>query len=341
MGVELRIDGLITVAGREFALGQTFALLDAIHETRSVSQAAGRLGLSYRTVWGRLLALEDAVGQPLVTKTKGHGSVLTARGLGLRDALGATLQAFKAALQREEQALRERLTGILVDASAPGLVRLSVSHDPLLLEVLSGMDGLVVDVVGSREAVERLVAGRTDVAGFHAGSERVLEHSPFGSLLHKEDYAVKPLFWREQGLFLAPGNPLRIGSVEDLAVTGARFVNRQRGSGTRLWFDRLLGEAGIPPAAIRGYGVEEFTHQAVAALIASGAADAGMGARAAAERFGLAFVPVGVEAYFLASRGSSPGTDMMNRVIAALHTSKKAESGYTFVNEAVDIPIAP
>jgi putative molybdopterin biosynthesis protein len=79
----------------------------------------------------------------------------------------------------------------------------------------------------------------------------------------------------------------------------------------------------------------------VAALIASGVADAGMGARAAAERFGLALVPVGVEAYFLASRGSSSGTDMMNRVIAALHTSKKAESGYTFVNEAVGIPIAP
>jgi molybdate-binding protein len=105
---------------------------------------------------------------------------------------------------------------------------------------------------------------------------------------------------------LAAGNPLGIHGLADLARLRARFVNRQKGSGTRLWFDRLLAEHGLAPADIRGYAGEEFTHQAVAALIASGAAEAGFGARAAAERFGLAFLPLGWECYHLAVSASLP-----------------------------------
>jgi molybdate-binding protein len=125
-------------------------------------------------------------------------------------------------------------------------------------------------------------------------------------LFEDSAFEVHPLFEREQGLMLAPGNPLGLSGLSDLATKRVRFVNRQKGSGTRSWFDRLLAQAGLKPAAIRGYEIEEFTHQAVAAVVASGAADAGMGVRVAAARFGLAFLPVGRETYYLATRAGEP-----------------------------------
>ncbi len=141
-------------------------------------------------------------------------------------------------------------------------------------------------------------------------------------------FAVTPLFTREQGLMLAPENPLATRNVADLAARGARVVNRQRGSGTRAWFDRLLAEAGLPPARIRGYAVEEFTHQAVAAVVASGEADAGMGVRAVAERFGLAFVPLGTETYFLAARAEVAAA-LLARLRAGIRAATDDMPGYS------------
>ena len=105
---------------------------------------------------------------------------------------------------------------------------------------------------------------------------------------------------RVQGLMVAKGNPKSIGSVADLARPGVRFINRQRDSGTRLLLDELLTQAGIDPAGIRGYENEEHTHAAVAAHVASGLADAGLGIKAAAVQFGLSFLPVATERYFFA-----------------------------------------
>ena len=328
MRVELKVGGLIALAGHDLALGRSHALLDAVDATGSVSRAAERLGLSYRTAWGRLSELEAAFGRPLVVKTKGHGSALTRCGAALRDAFGATLRAFEGPLAAEGDALRRRLAAVLAGGPAPGSLRLALSHDPLLLDALGGMEGVEAEVVGSVEAVERLLAGTADAAGFHAGTDEVPTVPPFSALRRANAFAVRALFRREQGLLVARGNPLGLRGVGDLAGSGARFVNRQRGSGTRLWFDRLLGAAGVAPGAVRGYGTEEFTHQAVAALVASGAADAGLGVRAAAERFGLGFVPVGEEAYFLASRTSSAHADMLERVAAAVFVRVEGAVGY-------------
>ncbi len=299
MRVDLRLGGLINLNGQELALGQTFALLDAVDRERSVRGAADRLKVSYRSAWGRVAALEDAMGSPVVLKTKGHGSVLTALGAALRDALGATFREFESTLAQEEQALERRLSALL--PAMPRRVRLAASHDPLLMAALAGLPEIDPAIVGSREAVERLLDGRAEAAGFHAGAADPATTSPYAALFGHAAFAVRPLFVREQGLMLSPGNPLSIHNVMDIARTRVRFVNRQKGAGTRLWFDRLLEEAGIIPSRILGYEVEEFTHQAVAAVIASGAADAGMGVRAVAERFGLAFVPIGAETYFLAA----------------------------------------
>jgi putative molybdopterin biosynthesis protein len=104
---------------------------------------------------------------------------------------------------------------------------------------------------------------------------------------------------REQGLIIAPGNPKNVASLADLERRDVRYVNRQRGAGTRVLLDYRLEEMGIDPAAVQGYEREEVTHLAVAAAIASGVADCGLGIRAAARALQLGFVPIEWERYDL------------------------------------------
>jgi putative molybdopterin biosynthesis protein len=100
-------------------------------------------------------------------------------------------------------------------------------------------------------------------------------------------------------LIVAPGNPRRVSGLQDIASSGLRFVNRQRGAGTRLLLDFHLAQLAIDPAALAGYDREEYTHLAVAAAVASGRAECGLGIRAAAEALGLGFVPLFQERYDL------------------------------------------
>ncbi len=118
-------------------------------------------------------------------------------------------------------------------------------------------------------------------------------------LLPDRRLAVVRLVHREQGLIVALGNPLGLQGVADLARPGLRYCNRQRGAGTRVLLDYELARQPIEPATIAGYGREEPTHLAVAAAIAAGRADCGLGVRAAARAFGIDFVPVTREPYDL------------------------------------------
>lgn len=111
--------------------------------------------------------------------------------------------------------------------------------------------------------------------------------------------AVITLAHREQGLMVAPGNPKGIRDLRDLARPDVRFVNRQRGAGTRILLDYYLQRLGIDPGSIQGYEREELTHLAVAAAVAGGRADAGLGIRAAAVAMGLDFIPLTMERYDL------------------------------------------
>jgi molybdopterin molybdotransferase/putative molybdopterin biosynthesis protein len=111
--------------------------------------------------------------------------------------------------------------------------------------------------------------------------------------------AVVRLVHREQGLIVAAGNPLALTGIESLSRPGLRYVNRQRGAGTRVLLDHELRRAGMEPGDVVGYQREEHTHLAVAAAVAAGRADAGLGILAAARPFGLDFVPVAQEPYDL------------------------------------------
>ena len=104
---------------------------------------------------------------------------------------------------------------------------------------------------------------------------------------------------REQGLIVPRGNPKALRTLRDLTRPGVRFVNRQRGAGTRMLLDHLLTSEGIEPSAVEGYDREQYTHLAVAADVDSGMADVGLGIRAAARALGTDFIPVGMERYDL------------------------------------------
>ena len=106
---------------------------------------------------------------------------------------------------------------------------------------------------------------------------------------------------RVQGLIVAAGNPHGLRGVKHLARAGLRFINRQRDSGTRILLDELLAAEHIDAADVAGYENEEHTHAAVAAFVAGGMADAGLGIEAAARQFKLDFVPLATERYFLAA----------------------------------------
>ncbi len=161
--------------------------------------------------------------------------------------------------------------------------------------------------VGSMGGLIALRDGLCHLAGSHLLDPGTGEYTlPYlGRLLPGREAAVIRLVHREQGLLVAAGNPLDLHGVPDLARPGLRYVNRQRGAGTRILLDFELAREEIDPAKITGYPREEPTHLAVAAAIAAGRADCGMGIRAAARAFELDFVPVTSEPYDLVL---DPGT---------------------------------
>ncbi len=155
--------------------------------------------------------------------------------------------------------------------------------------------------VGSLGGLMALRRGEAHLAGCHlldpaSGTYNLPDIERY---LPNVDVAVVGLVGREQGWMVARDNPLELSGWEDAANPALRFVNRQRGAGTRVLLDYHLARLGIDSAEINGYAREEYTHLAVAAAVASGSADAGLGIRAAADALDLDFVPLATEAYDL------------------------------------------
>ncbi len=166
--------------------------------------------------------------------------------------------------------------------------------------------------VGSLGGLVALRDGLCHVAGSHLLDPVTGEYTvPYVDKLLGSEVAVVRLVHRDQGLIVAPGNPLELAKIDDLTRSGLRYVNRQRGAGTRALLDHELALRSIDPADVAGYAREEHTHLAVAAAVAAGRADAGLGILAAARAFGLDFVPVAQEPYDLVLRTDSLTDDRL------------------------------
>ncbi len=155
--------------------------------------------------------------------------------------------------------------------------------------------------VGSLGGLMALKAGRCHLAGTHLlGPDGTYNRAAISEYLPGLPVKLVRLVDREQGLIVAPGNPLELEGLRDLTRAGITFINRQRGSGTRVLLDWELARLGLDKNAISGYEDEEYTHTGVAAAVAGGRASAGLGVKAAALALGLDFLPIGVEEYDLA-----------------------------------------
>lgn len=185
------------------------------------------------------------------------------------------------------------------------------SHDLLLdiiSDLMSGEPGgvrLSSTHVGSLGGLMALRRGEAHLTPSHLLDEKtgVYNESYIRTLFPGEKMVLVKAVRRIQGFIVAKGNPLGITGIEDL--TRVQYVNRQRGAGTRVLLDYMLSRAGIPKEAIRGYDAEAATHMAVAAQVAGGEADCGMGVYSAAHAMGLDFIPVGEEEYDFVMRKDS------------------------------------
>jgi len=315
-------------------------LLVAVSNEGSISAAARALALSYRHVWGELKRWEETLGNELLVWEKGQPARLTPFGAKL---LWAERQA-QARLEPQIEALRsalERAFAVAFDPQAH-VATLFASHDDALSALRAQARELLplhldIRFCGSVDAIRGLNEGRCVMAGFHT-----LQHPAPGSLAER---TYKPLLkpglhkiigfaQRMQGLMVAPGNPLGLHTLHDVAQRKARFVNRPLGTGTRVVLDELLAQCGLPSHAIVGYETTEPSHTAAAHAVGGADADVALGIAVAAEAQGLEFVPLVKENYHLVCLKSALDEPAITALREVLQSASWADTlrgltGYT------------
>jgi len=188
------------------------------------------------------------------------------------------------------------------DTNRPTVI-FSGSHDlaiELLAEQLSPHVNMLTLPVGSLDGLVALRQGFCHFSGCHLLDKDGEYNTPFvRHFFPDRSTSLFTLAHRQQGLLLTPGNPKGIRGVADLVRPDATFINRQRGSGTRLWLDARLHELGISGEQIRGYENVVSTHTECALAVQRGEADVALGLQAAALQQGLDFIPLFFERYDL------------------------------------------
>jgi len=283
--------------------------------SRDVPSAAGseefvrvRLG----AVGGRLVAVPLARGAGLVT------SLVRADGMVRIPALSEGLaQGEEVECTLLTPDLFSELTALITGSHDLSLDIL----DSLLRRMAPGMR-VASTHVGSQAGLGALRDGYCHAAGTHLLDPETGEYNLayVRRLFKPGEVSLVTVALRQQGLMVAPGNPLRLATWADLARPGLRLINRQRGAGTRVLLDHELRRAGVDSARIEGYRREVYTHLAVAAAVRSGAADVGIGIAAAAQALGLGFVPLAMERYELAVMSKSLDEEPLASLIEVLRT---------------------
>lgn len=235
---------------------------------------------------------------------------------------------------------------LLPDSRSRPMVVFAGSHDlgiELIAAQLAPHLNLITMPIGSLDGLVTLRQDLCQFAGCHLLDASGEYNLPFvRHLFPDRSMRVVTLAHREQGLMTAPRNPKSIHAVADLARADVTFINRNPGSGTRLWLDQQLAALGIPGSTINGYETSVRTHTECARLVQSGAADAAIGLRAAAERSGLGFTPLFHERYDLIfPAGTESGLLPVLEAIQTAHFRREMESlaGYATAHTGEQIHI--
>jgi putative molybdopterin biosynthesis protein len=320
-------------------------LLHAVEESGSISGAARALALSYRHVWGELKRWEGELGHELIVWEKGQAARLTEFATKL---LWAERQA-QARLSPQIEALRADLERAFAVAFDDGthVLTLYASHDDALSALrahAAARHQLHLDIrfTGSVDAIRALNEGRCVMAGFHTVRQPghgSLAEKTYKPLLKPGLHKIIGFAQRSQGLMVAKGNPLGLSGLQDLQRSGARYVNRALGTGTRVLLDELLAQADLSAGDINGYAHTEPSHAAVAQAVAGGQADAGLGIEAAARARGLDFVPLVEEDYHLVCLKSAldePAVQALCKVLQSAPWHKEVQHlpGYRLATPA-------
>ena len=312
-----RLEPVRELAGRLGLNPSTVARAYRLLEQQGVIQTGGRRGsrVADGFATGGAEMLRQVRLRTLATRAVSEGL-----------AQGFAPDELEAALGLELAAWRERRQARSASAPVkqPGCLNFFAGSHDLALEALWAQarrlhPGLLLEprYVGSLDGLLALLHREAGLAGSHLLDEESGEYNlpVLRRLFVGFPLCLVTLAEREQGLILARGNPRRIQGYADLAQPELRFVNRQPGSGTRSLLDHSLRLQAVNPAEIRGYERVVPTHLAVAAAVAEGSADAGLGIRAAARAFDLDFLPLARERYDLvlmaADRDSSPIAELL------------------------------
>jgi len=226
-------------------------------------------------------------------------------------------------------------------SSAGTKLRLTGSHD-LTVDLMARMlkeqvpnTSLSTEYIGSLGGLMALAQDKTDVVGTHLWDEATDDYNILfiKKLLPGRNVVLLTLAHRSLGLITQPGNPQNLQGLADLTQPEVRLVNRQAGSGTRVWLDTQLKAMNVSPELISGYDREEFTHLTVAWVIEQGEATVGLGIYAAAAACGLTFVPLTQERYdlvFSEEAWNIPTTQALVKIIRspAFNEQVNALGGY-------------
>jgi molybdate transport repressor ModE-like protein len=327
MNIAIKPVLMLESAGKSHAstdLSSIATLLREVQRGKTIQSAAEALDVSYRTLWNQLKVAEKALGTPLLLSTKGHGSKLSPAAESFLNSVAEMERRFDRVSQDEVRRLSGELSSLI--NSRPVRWVFCSSSDPLIERVIDGLTHIDYQTMGSGQALERLLSGDADIAGFHLPDQdsllQVQAHLKSAGML------AYPLMRRTQGLMVSTGNPLRIKKLVDLARPEVRFINRQKGAGTRLLLDTLMEKEGIRSDRIRGYRHEEFTHTAVATAIVAGTADAALGLKYIAAQFRLGFVPLEEETFYLAMSTKVHASKPIQKFIQSLQALAAKQVGY-------------
>lgn len=220
------------------------------------------------------------------------------------------------------------------------------SHDPLLDELADmlhlGDPRLYMSSshVGSMGGLMAIRRGEAHMAGCHLldTADGTYNRSFIRKYFPKGDVKLISCVGRQQGLMVARGNPLNICSFADISRQGIRYVNRQKGSGTRILTDYLCSREKVEPSDVYGYTREELTHTSVAAQIACGSADVGMGIYSAAKLYDLDFIPICIEEYDLIIPDHAWDSPMVQQLLTILRSDAFREKILSMGGYTVDHP---